>query len=84
MLATAFDQENCVLDAPESMGVDQCEPLSVWQGKLLSGFEAVISCWKPTKEEIEQLQKTGRIWLIVYGKKMPPVSLQTVSPFESS
>jgi hypothetical protein len=41
----------------------------------------VISCWKVTQEELEEIQRTGRVWLMVYGVTMPPVVLCGVRPF---
>lgn len=73
MFPTAFAEENCVLDKPPQMTPDECEPLSVWRGLLTNGTPAVVSCWKPTKDELEEINKTGRIWLVVFGETMMPV-----------
>ena len=81
MIAVSFEQENKVLDPPMGFTVDQCEALPVHQGHLQSGLPVVISCWKITKEELEELHKTGRVWLMVLGVAMPPVTLSTEIPF---
>jgi hypothetical protein len=81
MLATAFDEENAVLDAPAGMTPEQCEPLSVWRGNDESGAPVVISCWKPTAEEWEEMRRTGRVWIIVHGLSMPPLVPVGSSPF---
>jgi len=81
MIATAFDEENCVLDAPPGMTPEQCEMLSVWRGDDESGNPVVISCWKPTAEEWEEMRRTGRLWIIVHGHSMPPIAPVGVSPF---
>lgn len=81
MIATAFDEENLVLDAPPGMTADECEPLSVWRGDDDAGNPVVISCWKPTTEEWKEMQRTGRIWIIVHGRTMPPIAPVGVSPF---
>jgi hypothetical protein len=47
----------------------------------LKGVPVVISCWKLTQEEVQTLISTGRIWLTVVGKSMPPVSVSVHSPF---
>ncbi len=81
MIATAFDEENQVLDAPPGMTVDECEPLSVWRGNDVAGNPVVISCWKPTTEEWAEMRRTGRLWIIVHGHSMPPIAPVGISPF---
>lgn len=76
MIATSFDESNHVLGRPPSMTDEQCDPLSVFMGN-----DVVISCWKLTKEELEMINKTGRVWLWVMGDTMPPVALSVASPF---
>jgi len=79
MIPTAFNEENGVLDGPP--GMSECEPLSVWRGEQ-NNQPLVISCWKLTNEELEEINKTGRVWLYVCGQTMPPVSLQIKHPFK--
>lgn len=82
MHATAFDEENMVLNPPYGMTTEECEPLSVWVGLLSNGCPAVISCWKPTKEEMEEIKRTGRIWVSVMGQTMPPIAPSGFNPFK--
>lgn len=82
MIATSFDEENCVLSKPEDMSVDQCTCLSVFQGDSQDGIPLIISCWKPTKEELKEINKTGRVWLTVLGKTMAPVIMSGISPWK--
>jgi hypothetical protein len=82
MKPTAFDEETGVLDAPLGMSPDECEPLSVYRGNMQDGTPCVISCWKPTAEEIAEIQRTGRVWIIVMGQTMPPISPTGHYPFE--
>jgi hypothetical protein len=63
------------------MSRDECESLSVWRGPTTDGHAVVISCWKLTTEEMSEIQKTGRIWIIVYGRTMPPIAASGTSPF---
>lgn len=83
MIATAFDEETGVLDPPPGMTHEECDCLSVWRG-LVNGLPTVISCWKPTTEEMEEIRKTGRVWLWVLGDTIPPVHLAGVSPFKQA
>lgn len=82
MIATAFDEENGVLDGPEGTTCDEVHPLSVWRGPMTDGTPVVISCWKPTIEEMEEIKKTGRIWIMVMGYSMPPILPTGTNPFK--
>lgn len=82
MVPASFDEANTVLNPPPSMSPDECEPLNVWRGPTQDG-PVVISCWKLTEEELEEVQRTGRIWLWVFGETMPPCVLIGKHPFNS-
>lgn len=79
--ATAFDEANCILSAPEGMTIDECEAINVWRGRNSEGTPVVISCWKVTKEDLEILLRTGRLYLVCAGDTMPPVILQSKHPW---
>lgn len=81
MIATSFDESNEVLGRPPGMTGEQCDPLSVRRGfNEGDGLPLVVSCWKPTKEELEEINRTGRMWLVVCGVTMPPVVLMGHKP----
>lgn len=84
MIAASFPESNHVLDKPPEMDRETCTALSVFVGQTPApgACPVVISCWKLTKEELEQINKTGRVWLWVFGCGMPPVALETKNPFE--
>ncbi len=79
MIPSAFDEENMVLEAPPDMDI---EPLSVWIGPNCAGIPIVVSCWKLTAKELEEIKLTGRIWLTVMGVAMPPVHICARNPFK--
>ena len=54
----------------------------VFRGQSEDGQPVVVSCFKMTAEELAEVNKTGRVWLIVYGHTMPPVILDGESPFQ--
>ena len=81
MFPSGFAEENGVLGAPAGMTPDECEPLSVWRGANDLGAAVVVSCWKVTPEELREIEKTGRVWLVVLGQTMPPVVVLGTSPF---
>lgn len=83
MVPSAFDEENTVLDTPEGINPDTVAPLSVYRGPNPDGLLMVTSCWKFTTEELVEMQRTGRVWLMVLGDTMAPVHLTGFSPFMS-
>lgn len=82
MQACSFSEENTVLDPPKGVKQSDCESISVWTGYNTQGVPVTVSCWKVTKEELEQIQSTGRVWLVVMGHTMPPVYMTTEKPIE--
>lgn len=83
MVPCDFAESNLVLDKPPSMTRDECTPLSVLYTKTADDKPVVISCWKLTRDELDEIIRTGRVWLTVYGSGMPPVALGTDKPFET-
>jgi hypothetical protein len=45
------------------------------------GVPVVVSCWKVTREELDQIIATGRVWLTVCGETMPPCEVSGTRPF---
>lgn len=78
MIPASFTESNNFVRAPEGMEED-CEPLSVMQGQV-NNYPVVMSCWKLTQEELNEINKTGRVWLLVMGETMPPVKLLGIKP----
>lgn len=81
MIAASFDESNTVLGKPKDMNDGECSCLSVLRTKTMSGIPVVVSCWKLTQEELEEITRTGRVWLTVIGETMPPVALDGNRPF---
>lgn len=78
---SSFDESDEILSAPPGME-SRVEPLSVLRtidgdGKTPS----VISCWKLTKEELDEVNRTGRIWVGVAGITMPHIWISGQNPF---
>lgn len=42
----------------------------------------IFECWEFTKEDLEEVNRTGRIWISLMMRGVPPVSLQVESPFK--
>lgn len=79
MEACNFEESNQLFGPPKGMTEDEVHTLYTYKGD-----RQVISCWKVTQEELEEIQKTGRVWLIVMGNDMPPVNLSGTFPFEKT
>ena len=79
----SFPEENAILDPPPGWTLEQCECLPVHLNHLPGSLPVIISCWKLTKEELAEVNKTGRIWLTVAGGNMPPVLVAGEKPFAS-
>jgi hypothetical protein len=43
--------------------------------------QKIISCWQLNKEDIENIVREGKLYLIVMLPVHPPVWIQTESPF---
>jgi hypothetical protein len=79
---TSFEQSNMVLSKPDTMTHEQCSALSVFGGTTGDGFPIVISYWKFTRAELDEICKTGRVWITVYGQSMQPMCVNVASPFQ--
>lgn len=80
MIPVDFPQRTMVLQSPNDGSVD-CLELPVYAGPNVHGQPVMTSCWKPNKEEIDELLRTGCIYLTIYGKGHPPVWLSCINPF---
>ncbi len=79
--SASFDESNTVLGKPANMSADECEALAVLCTETQDGIPCVVSCWKFTAEEVAEINRTGRAWLTVAGKTMPPAHVQGIKPF---
>jgi hypothetical protein len=81
MLPVDFPERNFVYGKPLGWTDEQCSDLPVFKGNTTDGFPVIISCWKFSKEDLEEIQRTGKIYLSITSDGMPPVSLFTENPF---
>ena len=70
-----FNGQNMTFTKPKNMSEEECGDLPVF-----SNGNQIISCWKLSREEIEHVTNTGRIYLGVMGVAQPPVYLTTFEP----
>lgn len=81
MIAVEFEEQNFQYGKPVGWDDAQCLPLNVWKGNCDDGTPEIISCWKLSYEDMEEIKRTGTVWLRIVGAGMPPVSLQVETPF---
>lgn len=86
MLPIDFTERNFVYSKPEGWTDEQCSDLPVWKGEVPiddkgNTAHGIISCWKFSKEDLKEIQRTGVIWLNVTADVQPPISLFTENPF---
>ena len=82
MTPTSFPESNGYFDKPDGMSRDDCDALSTFTylDPHLK-IPVIISCWKPTKEELEEINRTGRVWAYHYGAGLQPHSIGGHNPF---
>lgn len=80
-----FKERNVIIKKPDSLSENECSSLFAhWQINELENEQKTViitSCWKLSPEELEELQRTGCIYLQIMGG-MPPVSLFVENPFK--
>lgn len=79
--AIKFEQVNEDLGPPQG---HDCDSLPIFRGKDTKGNDRIISKWQFTKEEIDELAKTGCIYLYVLGQFHPAVAIETRDPWGKS
>lgn len=68
--AVDFEGSNIVLRAPE--GRDDVSDLHVMRNRGM-----VVSCWELEPQEVEEIIRTGRIFLSIMGPTMAPAFVGT-------
>lgn len=79
MKGTDFPEKNINLGPPKGMTEEECYTLPAYYSKEHGAY---VSCWVPSAEEIQEIQRTGKVWLWVFGQGHPPVTIEAFSPFE--
>lgn len=81
MYPTSFEQANKIFDKPLDMTRDECTPLNTHVSLDVNGGVMIISCWKPTHDEIAEICRTGRVWCYHWGAGLQPHALSGHNPF---
>lgn len=78
--ACGFDESDAVLGPPPGMSAEECQALQIL--RISDGTHPiVVSCWKLTKDELDEINRTGRVWLMIWGETMPPAAVSGTKPF---
>ena len=56
-----------------------CFDLPATIARLPEGHEEVETVWELTDEELAEVQRTGKIYMYILGRSVPPISLTTES-----
>jgi len=75
------ENTNSILKAPS--GSDNVVDLPVTRLEYQGGAKAIESCWELSKEELEKIKVTGRIFFVCMGETHPPILLSAKSQSES-
>lgn len=80
-----FPEKNFTFGPPQGVSERDCGNLPCYKGiEEGSNWPVIISAWKPTPEELEEIKRTGTVWLRIYGSGMPPVALSGHTPWPQS
>jgi hypothetical protein len=82
MIPCSFDEANGQLGPPDGLTEDEVGTIRVYHGQNEAGNKFVVSCWRVTPAEIQEIARTGRIWLITMSGMMPTI-LQARKPVMS-
>jgi hypothetical protein len=71
-----FEEQNFEYKKPENMTEDECGslPCYIWDG-------GVISKWKFSDGEIEQIKENGFVFVNTFGIPPQPIAIFTKNPF---
>ena len=76
-----FPQSNNSLGAPQGQE-EEVYPLPIYKSEPTDPNGPYhISCWELSKEELEEVKKTGKIWLHVFGPTTYPICVMGLDPW---
>lgn len=83
MMPVSFPESNAVFNPPEGVSEDEVYPVYAFKGQDSTGYPTVITCWQLSKEDLEEIQQTGVVWLGFMGG-LPPHYATVENPFVSN
>lgn len=79
--AIDFPESNFTFGKPKDMTDEQCASLPVWKGADQDGQPIIITKWQLSKEDLEEIARTGVIYIQIVGHRMQPIAPFTENPF---
>lgn len=77
--AVSFPESNDYLSPPEGMTLEECSVLSIARAEV-RGFPVILSCWKLEQDELDEVVRTKRVWLMSLGSSMSPIIVMGTRP----
>jgi hypothetical protein len=81
MKPVPFKESNANLGSGDNPNTDSM-PVAFSKDLETPNVLFTVSCWKPTFEELEEIKRTGEIWLSVMSTPPPPVCLMAFNPYK--
>ena len=82
-IAVDFPESNMsLIGSPEDRAAGTVVDLHVHRYRDLDGQTNVVSKWRLTPEELDEVRRTGAIWLHCWGSTHPPISVRGCDPFK--
>ena len=81
MLPIDFEEANFTFTKPKNMTDEECSDLRVFMGVDTENKPCIVSKWKLSKEDIEEINNGGYLYIQIAGHQMPPISAYTENPF---
>jgi len=82
MQPVSFEESNCTYENNGGISINGIDVASAFQGHTKDDIPIVVTCWKMTEEELEEFQRTGRIWVLTLGHVIPIQQLFATKPLE--
>lgn len=76
MIPQRFAESNRVMTPPPGWREEQCFDVHAF-----ADGNQVVTCWRPTPEELMKLNLGEPVWLVIWGGTMPPVCVTADRPF---
>lgn len=71
MQPISFEESNCNYENHHGFTLNGINIVSAFKGESKDGIPIVVTCWKMTEEELEEFQRTGKIWILSLGTELP-------------
>ena len=78
-----FEESNTSMGPPKGKTEDEVYTIRAWRGFTDKRDPLTIVCFKPTSDEIDEIRRTGRVWVSMMTHTMPPIGLIAEHPFET-